>query len=66
MSKAYAQTSPDFLTSTPSVSADEIRMLLAAGLRLVGAYAAASEESPAKLAATVRQLGELLPPHMVR
>jgi hypothetical protein len=41
-------------------------MLLPAGLRLIGAYAAASEESPAKLAATVRQFGELLPPHMVR
>ena len=41
-------------------------MLVPAGVRLVGAYAAASEESPAKLAALVRQLGELLPPHLVR
>ncbi len=40
-------------------------MLVPAGLRLVGAYAAASEESPAKLAALARQLGELLPPHLV-
>ena len=41
-------------------------MLVPAGLRLVGAYAAASEESPAKLAALARQLGGLLPPHLVR
>ncbi len=40
-------------------------MLVPAGLRLVGAYAAASEESPAKLAALARQLGGLLPPHLV-
>ena len=40
-------------------------MLVPPGLRLVGAYAAASEESPAKLAALARQLGELLPPHLV-
>ena len=41
-------------------------MLVPAGLRLVGAYAAASQESPAKLAALARQLGGLLPPHLVR
>ena len=46
--------------------AEEVRMLVPAGLRLVGAYAAASEESPAKLAALARQLGALLPPHLVR
>ena len=40
-------------------------MLIPAGLRMVGAYAAAADESPAALAQLARQLDSLLPPQLV-
>ena len=40
-------------------------MLVPTGLRLVGAYAAAADESQAELALQVRQLDKLLPPQLV-
>ena len=41
-------------------------MLIPTGLCLVGAYAAAADESPAALALLARRLDKLLPPQLVR
>ena len=41
-------------------------MLIHTGLCLVGAYAAAADESPAALALLARRLDKLLPPQLVR